>query len=217
MPPTITADLALDHALYAKAPVNKYKADLKTIKSTITTGGYIGKIYSWYIDNTGRLWWVFYDTPYDYANFNGSYVLHDGSKLSLPDLPGILQKIAEEREAKKKQDMGLISYYVEKYAPWLIGAGVVAIALPTVIGSAKAAVKRPAMSGMKKNDVGVAAVLLFGTGILMAATSKKKKKPADIIISYPKDRGAFLTDEEYEAYLREYFPERFDEYELVPH
>jgi hypothetical protein len=132
--PNITADKVVNHLMYAKANVNAYEPGGKIVVKTFTPGQLIGKVYS-YIEINNDLYWMFYLTPADYNNFNAVYVKHDASKLSLPDLPAILDQIAAEKKAAIIAKDGVFSYYLQTYLPYIVGAIVVSIALPSIVKS----------------------------------------------------------------------------------
>jgi len=132
--PNITADKVVNHLMYAKANVNAYEPGGKIVVKTFTPGQLIGKVYS-YIEINNDLYWMFYLTPTDYNNFNAVYVKHDASKLRLPDLPAILDQIAAEKKAAIIAKDGVFSYYLQTYLPYIIGAIVVSIALPSIVKS----------------------------------------------------------------------------------
>ena len=134
--PTVTADKVTNHLMYAKANVNALDATkTKTVK-TFSPGELIGNVYSWQ-EVGSDLYWLFYLTQADYDNFNAVYVKHDASKLELPDLPSILQQIADEKKAAIIAKEGIVGYYVQTYLPWIIGAVVISIALPAISKSIK--------------------------------------------------------------------------------
>jgi hypothetical protein len=132
--PNITADKVVNHLMYAKANVNAYEPGGKIVVKTFTPGQLIGKVYS-YIEINNDLYWMFYLTPADYNNFNAVYVKHDANKLSLPDLPAILDQIAAEKKAAIIAKDGVFSYYLQTYLPYIVGAIVVSIALPSIVKS----------------------------------------------------------------------------------
>ena len=134
--PNITADKVVNHLMYAKAKVNAYEPGGKIVVKTFSTGQLIGNVYS-YIEIGNDLYWMFYLTPADYNNFNAVYVKHDASKLSLPDLPAILDQIAAEKKAAIIAKDGAFSYYLQTYLPYIVGAIVIAIALPSIVKSVK--------------------------------------------------------------------------------
>jgi hypothetical protein len=133
----------INHNLYAKGNVNGLDGSLTTVKKTYSAGNLIGNIYS-YIVRNGNVYYMVYANDYDYKNFKPTYILHDASKLDVPDLPDILQKIKNEKEIKDLQDqkklideIGPVQYYTNKYLPYVIGAIVIAIALPSIIKTFK--------------------------------------------------------------------------------
>jgi hypothetical protein len=134
--PNITADKVVNHLMYAKTNVNAYEPGGKIVVKTFLPGQLIGNVYS-YIEIGNDLYWLFYLTPADYNNFNAVYVKHDSSKLSLPDLPAILDQIAAEKKAAIIAKDGVFSYYLQTYLPYIVGAVVVAIALPSIVKSVK--------------------------------------------------------------------------------
>ena len=134
--PNITADKVVNHLMYAKANVNATDATgTKTVKS-FSPGDLIGNVYS-YVEINNNLYWLFYLTPADYNDFNAVYVKHDPSKLSLPDLPSILQQIADEKKAAIIAKDGLFSYYLQTYLPYIVAAVVISIALPAIVKSTR--------------------------------------------------------------------------------
>ena len=134
--PNITADKVVNHLMYAKANVNAYEPGGKIVVKTFSPGQLIGNVYS-YIEIGNDLYWMFYLTPADYNNFNAVYVKHDASKLSLPDLPAILNQIEAEKKAAIIAKDGAFSYYLQTYLPYIVGAIVIAIALPSIVKSVK--------------------------------------------------------------------------------
>ena len=134
--PNITADKVVNHLMYAKTNVKAYEPGGKIEKATFSPGQLIGNVYS-YIEIGNDLYWMFYLTPTDYNNFNASYVKHDASKLSLPDLPAILDEIQTQKKAAIIAKDGVFSYYLQTYLPYIVGAVVVAIALPSIVKSVR--------------------------------------------------------------------------------
>lgn len=134
--PNITADKVVNHLMYAKSNINGYEASGKIVKATFKPGQLIGKVYS-YIEIDNDFFWMFYLTPTDYNNFNATYIKHDSNKLSLPDLPAILDEIQAQKKAAIIAKDGVFSYYLQTYLPYIVGAVVVAIALPSIVKSVK--------------------------------------------------------------------------------
>ena len=135
--PTVTADLILNHDLYAKGNVNAFDSTFKNIVKTFSPGDLIGSVYSWLQTSDGKIYWLVYLTKADYNNFNASYILHDPNTLTVPDLPDILQKISDEKKAADIAKNGVVSYYIGKYLPYIVGAAVVAIVFPSIVKSFK--------------------------------------------------------------------------------
>lgn len=170
--PTITADRAINQALYAKKIVDGLSGnDLKTVVRRFLPGDQIGTIYS-YIETPSGLYWMFYD----YAN-QPFYVKHDADKLRLPAITDILNQITAEQEKKKIEDKGVLQYNIDKYLPYIIGAGAVAIVLPAIVK----AQHQHKVSGMKASKqtkivLGVAAV-----AAIYFLTKKKRKAGKPLI------------------------------------
>lgn len=171
--PTITADKVLNKSLYAKTDINAVTGAGNFYK-TFKAGALIGNVYSW-ISKPDGLYWMFNGpTPY--------YVKHDANKLSLLALPQILAEITQEEEKKKLDALGPIQYNIDKYLPYIIGAVVVAVALPTVINLSQS----KKVSGMKKNNT----TMLLIAGAVAAYyfwPKKKTKAGAPIITDLPVD------------------------------
>lgn len=135
--PTVTADKIVNHNLYAKGNVNALDYTFKNVAKTFTNGDLIGNVYSWYQNDKGKIYWLIYLTTQDFNNQNASYILHDPGLLDVPDLPNILQQIADEQKAAEIAKNGIVSYYIGKYLPYIVAAAVIAIALPSIRKSFK--------------------------------------------------------------------------------
>ena len=134
--PNLTADLVINHNLFAKTQVNGYDSTFKNVK-TVFYPGLIGNVYSYIEQPDGSLYWMVYQTQADYNDFNATYIKHDANKLSLPDAQSILDDLTAKQNAKELAAKGPVNYYIEKYAPYIIGAIVVSIALPSIINATK--------------------------------------------------------------------------------
>lgn len=173
---TITADKVINKNIFAKGTVNAFDSSLNKIVKKFFNGALIGTVYS-YINRPTGLYYIVYPTAYDYQNNTPVYIKHD-TNLSLPALPAILQEITDQQERDKKNDKGLIQYNIDKYLPYIVGAVVVAVALPTITNSTK---KIGAMNKSKKDDT---PLLVLG-GALIAAYfifNKKKRKAGQPIV-----------------------------------
>lgn len=182
--PLVTADLLVNKNLFA-APGQSVKVlrnDFKTTRATIVPGGFIGRIYSYLVRPDGNIYWMVYLNDNDYKNQIASYVKHEDGKLKVPEYPGIIEQLKKEMEEKEKEDKGLFQYYIEKYAPYLIGAVVVAVAAPTIFNAVR---QRPAVSG-KSNGL-ILAGLIIG-GVYLASKSQDPepipKQQASILIEH---------------------------------
>jgi len=134
---TVTADKVVNHDLYAKGNVSALDWTFKNIARTFSAGERIGNIYSYFVDSKGQLYWLIYLSRADYDNQNPIYVLQETGKLDVPDLPNILQKIADEQKAAAIEKSGVVGYYLQTYLPYIVGAVVIAIALPSIVKSIK--------------------------------------------------------------------------------
>lgn len=129
--PNVTADKIIGKDLYAKTNVELLDKNFKPLKK-ITAGQYIGNVYS-YIDNPGsKLYWMFYRTQSDYANFNPTYVEHIKGTIECPALPGIIEEIQRKKEQEEMEKSGPINYYIKKYLPWIVGAIALSILIPSL-------------------------------------------------------------------------------------
>jgi hypothetical protein len=134
---TVTADKLVNHDLYAKGNVSALDSTFKNVAATFVAGQRIGNIYSWIQGSNGEIYYMIYLTKADYDNFRPIYVLHDSSKLDVPDLPNILQQIADQQKAAAIEKNGVLGYYLQTYLPYIVGAVVIAIALPSIVKSIK--------------------------------------------------------------------------------
>lgn len=135
--PNITADQIVNHSMYAKGNVNALDYTFKNIAKTFSVNDLIGTVYSYYVNDKGDIYWMFYLTPQDYNNQTPVYVLHNSSLLDVPDLPAILQKISDQQKSSEIAKNGVISYYIGKYLPYIVAAAVIAIAFPALKKSFK--------------------------------------------------------------------------------
>jgi len=164
--PTITADKAINQLLYAKKMVDGVSGgDFKTVVRRFLANDKIGTIYS-YVERPDGLYWMFYD----YANVP-FYVKHDQDKLRLPAMTDILIQISAEQEKKKIQEKGVLQYNIDKYLPYIIGAGAVAIVLPAIVK----AQNKHKVSGMKASKQ-TKVILAAGAAIAIYFLLKKKRK-----------------------------------------
>jgi hypothetical protein len=109
----------------------------------------------------------------------------DQPGLYLPDAPQILQQIQEKADQEKRDRLGVIPYYIEKYMPWIVGGVVVAVAAPALLKSSNKNVS--GMSEDQKNLLG-----LGGTALLIYFLTKKKRS-GSLEIGDPYD-GKFEDD-----------------------
>jgi hypothetical protein len=161
--PTITADKVLNQNIYAKSKVDALKGDYKTVIKTFSNDQRIGNVFS-YVETNDGLYWLLYD------NYNKPfYVKHDASKIRLEGISQILENISLEQEKNKLKEKGIVQYNIDKYIPYIIGAGVVAIALPTVL----AQLKTKKVAGMKPTKE---TKIILGIGAAVALYFLYKKK-----------------------------------------
>jgi hypothetical protein len=180
--PVVTADKVVNRSMYANTTVSAVDGSGNLLR-TFAPGQYIGEVYAW-VNRADGIYWMFEKS---YNNF--FYVKHDASSLSLPSLPDILQQITAEKEKEKLAALGPVNYYIEKYAPYLIGAVVIAIAAPTVISS----IHTKKVSGMKKEEKKNGVLLIGGTALAIYLLTRKKTKAGPLELSL--DEGEYGTDQ----------------------
>jgi hypothetical protein len=133
----VTADQVVNHNIYAKDYVDGYTSTtLQNVRYKFYPKQLIGNIYS-YIEEGGQLYWIVYVKPEDFANNKATILLHETGKFDVPDLPEIIQKIETQQKNAAIEKSGAVAYYVEKYIPYIVGAIVVAVALPSIVKSFK--------------------------------------------------------------------------------
>ena len=184
--PTITADKVVNQSIYAKGTVVAYDGTLKNKVATFSNGQLIGKVYSWITATDGNIYWLVYLSPSDYTNFNAAYV-KQSSNISLPALPGILEQIQLDQDKKKRDQLGTIPFYIEKYAPYLIGAVVIAVALPSLTQS----LANKKVGNMNKQNEDLLTVGAAAVGIYLLT---RKKRTGSVIV-HPLDPGEYVPDE----------------------
>lgn len=173
---TIPIDAILNSTLYANTRIDKYAYPGGPSIGKIDRGGIIGTIYSYALLD-GKVYWMI-DDIYGSQTF---FVKHDPYDLNLPNKNAILNDLARKAEAQKLQDKGIVQYNIDKYLPYIIGAGVLALAAPSII----TAISNKKISGMEKKKNNKKTVLFFAAGAaaLYFLTRKKRKAGTPIIES----------------------------------
>lgn len=122
----------IDKPIRAKKDISLYRNALDTAipYATVKAGSMIGTLFSIVTAKAGRSvdWLMFYD-----SNKKAYYVpVQTGTldEISLKE-QGVKSVEEQSKEAadKAKKDAGVVSYYIEKYVPYLIGA---IIAIPVL-------------------------------------------------------------------------------------
>jgi branched-subunit amino acid transport protein len=134
--PSITAADVINKDMFAKTDIDLYSSAL-TKKGNLKAGALIGTVYSYLIDSRGDLYWMFYLTDQDFKNFNATYVKHDPAQLNLPSYNDLLTSVTAQLEADKLQSLGTVNYYIQKYAPYIVGGVVIALVLPSILNKQK--------------------------------------------------------------------------------
>jgi hypothetical protein len=133
----VSIALMLDKTLYAKTNTYGYKGYINEKNKVIyKAGDYIGTIYSW-VEQDNKLFLMVYASASDYNNFKATFVPIFKGNLNIPELKEAVElenkKKQLEADQAKKEVVGATQFYIEKYAPWIIGAIVVGIAFPSII------------------------------------------------------------------------------------
>jgi hypothetical protein len=129
--PNITADKIIGQDIYSKGSVQALNSTFKPGK-IFSKGQKIGNVYSYIESNDGALYWMIYETPRDFANFNPIYVKHITGMIEAPALPGILAELERKKKAEELEKLGPVAFYVKKYLPYIVGAIALAILIPAV-------------------------------------------------------------------------------------
>jgi hypothetical protein len=112
--------------LTAKVATKLYRSPSDNAKhyASVAAGQSLGILFSWInpSSTSNSLWFMFYD-----SNNKPYYVKYGKSVLNVNDLKrqGIKDVETETKESKEKEDIenkGAFRFYLEKYAPFLIGA-----------------------------------------------------------------------------------------------
>lgn len=172
-----------DISMYATGSVNAYSSPGGTFIKRFPAGSFIGNIFS-YVNGTDGLYWMFDNGVYDPNNPSYLYIKNDPASLSVPMIPDLIQQVQDAKDQQQKDQKGIIPYYIEKYAPWIVGGIVVAVALPSIVKSTKN------VSGMNENNANAAE--LIGTAVLIYFLSKKKTTAG--MPEFSIDQGSFGTD-----------------------
>jgi hypothetical protein len=126
----------IDKPLRAKKTVSLYRNALDDAKpfAEVKAGSTIGILYSIVSAKAGRSfdWLMFYD-----SNNKAYYVPVKTGTLDEASLKeqGVktVEEQSKEAEEKAKKDAGAVSYYIEKYVPYLLGAIIIIPVLKSII------------------------------------------------------------------------------------
>ena len=136
----VNVELMLNKYLYAFEPTYGYTSAVfsNQYKKIYKAGDYIGKIYSWRTVNN-QLYLVVYATTNDYNNHKAIYVPIFTNNLKIIGLKEAIAaenaKKQAEADALKKEQVGAVQFYIEKYGPWVLGAIVVIGVFPSLLKS----------------------------------------------------------------------------------
>jgi hypothetical protein len=75
---------------------------------------------------------MFYLSPFDFAAQNPSYVEYTQQSISVPKAQEIKDEIDRKKEEEKRNQMGDLNYYIQKYAPYVVGAIILSFLLPAI-------------------------------------------------------------------------------------
>lgn len=167
----IPIDKVFNQKLYAKSRVTKLSSPGGSVVGIVEPGGLIGTIYSYVVKGSNVYWMM-----EDIFGSQTFFVEHNPNNLNLPNKQQILNDIARQAEQQKMQDKGILQYNIDKYLPWVIGAGVAALVVPTLLNTKK-------INGVKKrkSDTGkFVAVAAIAVGIYLL-TKKKRKAGTPIV------------------------------------
>jgi hypothetical protein len=126
----------INKTIVAKADIKLYRNALDTAipYAVIKAGNPIGVLYSWVSAKANRNvdWLMFYD-----SNNKAYYVPMISGTLDEAALKqqGVkdVEEQTKEAEDKAKKNAGAVSYYIEKYVPYLLGAIILVPVLKTII------------------------------------------------------------------------------------
>lgn len=126
----------IDKPIRAKKNISLYRTALDTAQpyATVKAGSMIGVLYSIVNAKAGRSvdWLMFYDsnnkayyTPVKTGTLDEVSLKEQGVKT--------VEDITKEKQKEEKKEAGLVSYYIEMYAPYIIGAIILVPILKQVI------------------------------------------------------------------------------------
>lgn len=126
----------IDKTLFAKKETKLYRNAANDAKpyATVKAGNAIGVLYSWVGSKSNREidWLMFYD-----ANNKPYYVPMIANTLDEASLKqqGVktVEELTKEKQDKEKKEAGAVSYYIEKYVPYLLGAIIIVPVLKSII------------------------------------------------------------------------------------
>lgn len=116
----------IDKPLTAKVATKLYRTANDAAKpyASVAAGQPLGTLYSWISPNanTKTLWFAFYDTnnkPY-YVKYAKNLISSDAlKKQGVKDVEEVTKEAEEKKDYEEK---GAVRFYLEKYAPYIIGA-----------------------------------------------------------------------------------------------
>jgi len=116
----------LDKPLIAKKATKLYRLPYDSAKhyASVAAGQPLGTLYSWINPNanTKYVWFSFYDSknkPY-YVPYKPNLLNSDDLKRQ--GVKDVETQTKEKKEQEKLESKGTFRFYLEKYAPYIIGA-----------------------------------------------------------------------------------------------
>lgn len=115
--------------LTAKVNTKLYRSPNDKAKhyASVKAGQSLGILFSWINpnQNTKTLWFMFYDSmnkPY-YVPYNQNLV--DNKDLTRQGIKDVETQTKEDKEKQSFEEKGAFRFYLEKYAPYVIGAFII--------------------------------------------------------------------------------------------
>lgn len=106
-----------------------------TIIGTFVKGDTIGVVDSYAYGNSPNLYWQIKKVNATTGATMFFFVKHDVNKITLANGKEILKDIEKQKDEQRINEIGAFRFYLEKYFPYIIGIGFVAVALPPILKS----------------------------------------------------------------------------------
>jgi diphthamide biosynthesis methyltransferase len=130
-----TADKIIGYTLVSeKENLPYYNKAGGTVLGTFKKGETIGVVYSYATGGTNKLYWQI-NRPLSSGGYEAIFIEHNQQYLTIVNGADLVKKLQEEKDKQRFEEVGALRFYIEKYAPLIIGVGIGIVIIPKLLKS----------------------------------------------------------------------------------